>query len=104
MEEGLAFFSKDKQCVPSLDESKLEQLDKKDENVKGEENIVKVENDEPLVLEEGEAVVMEQEVRYSYQTRLKSKVFSLERVLTLTLFPSSLKIGLSVWFKVVRYW
>ena len=90
--------------MPSLDESVLEQLDKKDENVKGEENIVKVENDEPLVLEEGEAVVMEQEVRYSYQTRLKSKVFSLERVLTLTLFPSPLKIGLSVWFKVVRYW
>ena len=89
--------------MPSLDESVLEQLDKKDENVKGEENIVKVENDEPLVLEEGEAVVMEQEVRYSYQTRLKSKVFSLERAQALTLFPSPLNIGLSVWFKVVRY-
>ena len=82
--------------MPSLDESKLEQLDKKDENVKGEENIVKVENDEPLVLEEGEAVVMEQEVRYSYQTRLKSKVFSLERHYTLdsVLGSSTLPKGL----------
>ena len=44
MEEGLAFFSKDKQCVPSLDELILERLDEKDENVQGAEDIVKAEN------------------------------------------------------------
>ena len=44
MEEGLAFFSKDKQCVPSLDELILEQLDEKDENVQGAEDIIKAEN------------------------------------------------------------